>query len=104
MPPYPDSRADFVELVGEMRSLGVLAAFGVTLGPPPPKVQKLEQAAALAPPGEAERLNKELAEERRRLRIEAARADMRNLLAASGGQDYSDARIDAMLDPSVFEE
>lgn len=95
---FPESLADFAQLVDSMRTLGVVSAFGVVLGPPPAKVVALEKAAETAAPGDRERLNKELADEEHRLRVERARADMRLQLAASG-REYSDEEIDHLTGP-----
>jgi hypothetical protein len=99
---YPESHADFYALVVSMRSLGVVQAFGIVLGPPPPKVAVLEKAAADAPPEERSRLNLELAEEKRRIRLEELRESMR-LDLASTGRSYSDSEIDRLIGPEAME-
>jgi hypothetical protein len=102
--PFPESHGEFEVLVDSMRRLGVVSAFGIVLGPEPTKAAQLEKAAELATPAEQARLNKELAEEKRRLRIEKAREEMRLQLGAVGGHDYTDKQIDIYIDPSVFAE
>ena len=100
---FPDTLEDYRSLVVLMREHGVISACGVTLGPTPSRAVAIENAiesAAMesAPPLLLERLNKELAEERRRIRVEKAREDMRTLLAASG-IDYTNEQLDKMIGP-----
>lgn len=95
---FPETLPDFADLVASMRALGVTSAFGVTLGPPPSRAEVIEKTITLAPPAEQERLNKELAEERHRIRVEKARDDMRLLLAASG-VEYSNDHLDKLIGP-----
>lgn len=80
-----------------MREVGALQAFGVVLGPPPSRVETLAASVAR---GDSE--PQELAEERRRARVEAAREEKRLELAATG-RSYSDEEIDRFLDPRTFE-
>lgn len=84
---YPDSLADFRALVAAMRETGVTKAFGVELGPEPKP-----PAAEVKPP---------TPEERRLARIEQARDELRLTLAHTG-QTFTDAQLDAMLDPAVL--
>lgn len=79
--------------VALMRELGVITAFGITLGPEPrapSKLESLETKAAVEDTPEA----------RRAARIENAREDIR---AKLGQWDLSAEQCDRMLDPSVFE-
>lgn len=85
-------------VVPVMRELGVAVFGDVELGLPPAKTAVLEAQAERAAPAEQERLNKELAEERRRQRIDEARAEMRLTLAHTG-RSYTDAEIDQFLGP-----
>jgi len=79
--------------VALMRELGVIAAFGITLGPEPrapSRVEALEKKAAVEDTPEA----------RRDAHVENAREDIR---AKLGIWDLSAEQCDRMLDPSVFE-
>lgn len=100
---FPGSVQDLEGLVSSMRRLGVVSAFGVVLGPEPTRAEDLARAASAAGDTERPKMTQELAEELRRVRIERAREDMRDTLAATG-RDYSDEDIDRLLDPSVFAE
>ena len=77
-----------------MRELGVLVAFGITLGPEPRTPSALEKLAAKA-------AEEDTPQARRDLRVEQARQDLRDKLGHIG--DIPDARIDALLDPAIFE-
>lgn len=93
---WPESEPDFRALVGAMRELGVLQAFGVTLGPEPTKLEKLERSAASDEDrAERDRLRKEE-------RIASERERVRNLLAGTG-KTYTVEQIDEYIDPAVFE-
>jgi hypothetical protein len=83
---YPANRTELHELVASMRELGVLQAFGVVLGPPPPPPQTNEERVTSA----------------REQRIAEARQAMRDTLAASM-PNASNATLDKLIDPSVFE-
>ncbi len=94
---FPESAPEVAELARVMRELGILQACGVVLGPPPPRAEAIAAAVAR---GDAE--PQELAEEKRRARIEDARGEKRLELAATG-RTYSDEEIDRFIDPMVFE-
>lgn len=83
-------------LVPVMRELGVLQAFGVILGPPPPKAVALEIKAA-AEPDNAE-VRQELAEELRRAKLYDLREGIRLDLAATR-PDMSDEECDELIGP-----
>lgn len=91
--------ASFVALVRAMRDLGVVSAFGVTLGPPPSKVHELTAAARDAPPERKAVLEQEIAEELRHQRIEALCEEYRDKLAATG-REYSNEEILAQFVPA----
>ena len=74
-------------LVRIMRELGVVECVGVRLGPEPPK------AVHIAP---------ETPAERRQSRLEQAREEMRDRLAATGS--YTDEQIDKYLPPELFDD
>ena len=98
--PYPETDQDFRSLVASMRELGVLQAFGVTLGPEPTRLQKLEAEGKQRKLTKAEEL--EVARETLEARIQGARQDMRDALAHNG-ISYTDEQIDRLLPPEVFE-
>lgn len=79
--------------VALMRSLGVLVAWGITLGPEPRIPTKLEKLEKLA---EQEGTLRAI----RDARVEAARQEVRDRL---GIADAPDARVDQFLDPAIFE-
>jgi hypothetical protein len=85
MSEYHISPERFGEVVRMMRDLGVVQAFGIILGPAPRP----------APSPEEEK------RDRRQERIDEARAEVRIQLAATG-HDYTDAQIDALLEPELF--
>jgi hypothetical protein len=87
-------------LVPVMRELGVLQAFGVILGPPPPRVVALAAKAEANPEDAA--VSQELAEELRRGRLQAARDEIRLQVSASG--DMSDEDCDRLLGPERIAE
>lgn len=97
---FPDSDSELRMLVGTMRELGVLQAFGVILGPEPDRLAKLEKAAQR--PDAGPEVTQALAAERRQARIEAARQEKRDMLAGNG-RTYTDAQIDQFIDPAVFD-
>lgn len=95
----PDDMAEaehLRRLVPVMRELGVLQAFGVILGPPPPKAVVLEARTQSEP--ENTQIRQELAEEMRRHRLEQAREEIRLDLAASN-PNLSDEECDALIGP-----
>lgn len=75
-----------------MRELGVVQAFGIVLGPLPRPAEKLAELEAKGP------VTQELAEERLRLRQQAARDQLRLELAANG-RSYTDEQLDEMIGP-----
>lgn len=96
--PSPAELSDFVRA---MRDLGVVQAFGIVLGPEPTKLAKLEAEKRAAPPEKTAALDEEIARELREARIEAARQEVRDKLAATA-REYTVEQIDSMIDPAVF--
>jgi hypothetical protein len=90
--PFPASVADLTDLVRCMRDLGVVSAFGVVLGPPPPRAQEIAVALRDAPPEKAAELTQELAAELRTQRISDALDEVREKLAATG-REYTDEEL-----------
>lgn len=76
-----------------MRELGIVVLADLTLGPEPKEPTPLEKLAAKV---EAE----DTPQARRDLRVAQAREEKRAMI---GDFDIPDARIDALLDPAIFE-
>jgi hypothetical protein len=89
----PIAEAQLRAMVALMRELGVVVAFGITLGPeprPPTRIEVLEKKAVVEDTPEARML----------ARVENAREEIR---ARLGQWDLSAEQCDRMLDPSLFE-
>jgi hypothetical protein len=80
-------------MVAVMRELGVQACDGIVLGPPPTKLEVLERKADAGEVIDAE----ELAAERRRQKIAAARQEIRDKV----GADLSDEECDRFIKPEA---
>lgn len=92
MPLGEHERAEWRLVIQMMRELGVVQAFGVTLGPPPTRLQQLESAARTAPPDQKPVLEQELAQELREQRINDLIDEYRDKLAATG-REYTREQI-----------
>lgn len=77
---------EFEALVRTMRELGVITAYGITLGPEPIRHMPVVETAA----------------DKKQARIDDARQEMRDRLAAVGS--YTDEQIDKFLPPELFED
>jgi hypothetical protein len=83
----------FREAVALMRELGIVQGFGLTLGPEPRPLTKLEAIEKRAQ-------EEGTPEARRAARIEVARDDVRSKL---GRWDLPEAACDVLIDPAIFE-
>jgi hypothetical protein len=89
---------DLAALVQTMRDLGVVQAFGVVLGPEPPKVVKLAAEMREATPERAAQLAQEVAAELREARIREALDEVRDKLAATG-REYTYDELKRFIPP-----
>ena len=81
-----DAEAYLRRIVPVMRSLGVVSWDAITLGPEPVKHVPVVETAA----------------DKRQTRLDEARQEMRDRLAAVG--TYTDEQIDKFLPPELFED